>query len=149
MLFRCFALVIGCLGLSALHGCSSRELTSPIYDTCFNLGNCVPTAELCEELTVDFAGVSYTNAICTVTCAAEGPVAPDCPRAFIGRNGSCYPLSVAVARGVDDTLICFEPCDVNGDCLLGFRCLGAEDLCSMDPTCPIAEGDRICVPGPR
>lgn len=147
MFFRLLVLMIGCLGLSALHGCSSRELTSPIYDTCFNLGNCVPTAELCEELTVDFAGVSYTNAICTVTCAVEGSVAPNCPRAFVGRNGSCYPSSVA--GGVDDTLICFEPCDINGDCLLGFRCLGAEDLCSVDPMCPITEGDRICVPGPR
>jgi hypothetical protein len=134
------------LGLLTVGGCSSREYISPVYDTCFDLGDCVSTAEACEELTVDFAGISYTNAICTDFCEAEGPVSPDCPRAFIGRNGSCYPSFVA--GGVDDALVCLEPCDVTGDCLLGFRCLGAEDLCPNDPTCPMAVDDRICVPGP-
>ena len=145
MSFRLLVLTIGCLGLCAVYGCRS-DLISRIYDTCFTVDNCVSTAELCEELTVDFAGLLHTNAICTVTCTAEGPVSLDCPRAVIGRNGSCYPSNVA--GGPDDTLICLDPCDVNGDCLLGFRCLGAVELCPMDPTCPIAEDDRICVPGP-
>ena len=150
MFIRLLAFMVGCSGLVVVHGCSSRgELaSSPIYDTCFDLENCVPTAELCEELTVRFAGVPYTNAICTVTCAVERPLALDCPRAFIGRNGSCYPSSVA--GGVDDTLICFEPCDVDGDCLCGFRCLEAVDLCPPSGLqCPIADGDAICVPGPN
>ncbi len=134
------------IGLCVLQGCSSREFISPIYDTCFTVSDCVPTANVCEELAVDFAGITYNNAICTVTCAFEGPVAPGCPRAIIGRNGSCYPSSVA--GGIDNALVCFEPCDFTGDCLLGFRCLGAEDLCFAGAACPIAANDRICVPGP-
>lgn len=147
MLFRLLAFVIGCLGLSAMEGCRS-DYVSEIYGTCFSVDNCVPTAELCEDLTVDFAGVSYTNAICTVHCDVEGPVAPGCPRAYIGRNGSCYPASIA--GGVGDTLICFDPCNEDGDCLCGFRCLSALDLCpGSDPPCPIADNDAICVPGPN
>lgn len=131
----------------AVQGCDDDGFVSPIYDTCFDINDCVPAAQICEELSVDFAGQFYTNAICTVFCATEGPVSPDCPRAFVGRNGSCYPSEIAGGPNAD--LVCFEPCDANGDCLLGFRCLGAEDLCPDDPGCPIIDGDRICVPGPR
>lgn len=145
MLSRLLLLAVGCIGLCVVQGCRS-DLISQIYETCFDVEDCVLTAELCEELTVDFAGLSYTNAICTVTCATEGPVSRDCPRAYVGRNGSCYPSRIA--GGVDDTPICFDPCDSNGDCLPGFRCLGALDLCGADPTCPVGETDRICVPGP-
>lgn len=150
MLFRSLIVVAGCLALPILAGCSDRnELSSsPIYNTCFDVQNCVPTADLCEVLTVDFAGVSYENAICTVECETEGAVAEDCPRAFVGRNGSCYPSSVG--GGVDDTLVCFEPCNVDGDCLCGFRCLTAEDLCPPSGApCPITDGDAICLPGPN
>lgn len=135
------------LVLCALHACDTRDdFVAAVYDTCFLVDNCVVTANLCEELTVDFAGQSFTNAICTLTCEDEGPIAADCPRAFVGRNGSCYPSSAA--GGPDDTLVCLEPCDVTEDCFFGFRCLGAVDLCGADPSCPIAPGDRLCVPGP-
>ena len=148
MFIRLLLLTTASLGLVLVYGCSSRDVVSPIYDTCFEVENCVPTADLCEELTVDFAGISYTNGICTVACALEGARAPGCPRAIIGRNGSCYPSSVG--GGVDDTLICFEQCDVDGDCLCGFRCLGAGELCPGPSfPCPIADGDAICVPGPN
>lgn len=140
--------VCGVLALTALLGCKSPpHYLSPVYDTCFSLNDCVETATLCEELSVDFAGFTYVNAICTLTCETEGSLSPDCPRALVGRSGSCYPSSVA--GGIDDTPICFEPCDFLEDCLLGFRCLGAVDLCGADFTsCPIDENDAICVPGP-
>jgi len=140
--------ILGTLALSALLGCSSRtEYLSPVYDTCYTVDNCVETATLCEELAVDFAGFTHINAICTLACQTEGSVSPDCPRAWVGRFGSCYPSSAA--GGIDDTLICFEPCDIDADCQLGFRCLGAEGLCGADPSsCPIEENDAICVPGP-
>jgi len=130
-------------------GCSSgsESLLLQVYDACYTVDDCVETATLCEELNVDFAGFTYSNAICTLTCEAEGPLSADCPRAFVGRFGSCYPSSVA--GGIDDTLICFEPCDVDEDCLAGFRCLGAEDLCGTDSSsCSIGQDDAICVPGP-
>jgi len=148
-MFRCvITLVLGALMLAMGLGCSSRaEYLSPVYDTCYTVDNCVETATLCEELSVDFAGFIHSNAICTLACETEGPVSPDCPRAWVGRFGSCYPSSTA--GGIDDILICFEPCDLDGDCLEGFRCLGAEDLCGADLTsCPIDESDAICVPGP-
>lgn len=135
------------LGVSFGIGCSSPDPSfSPIYDPCFSVEDCVAAATLCEELAVEFAGFEYRNAICTTTCTAEGPLASDCARAVIGRQGSCYPSELA--GGPDQTPICFEPCDVDEDCLPGFRCLGATELCGADPTCPIAPTDAICVPGP-
>jgi hypothetical protein len=136
------------LGFSTLLGCSSgNEYGLPVYDACYVVDECVETATLCEELSVDFAGYTYINAICTLSCRAEGAVSSDCPLAWVGRFGSCYPSSVA--GGIDDALICFEPCDFDDDCQAGSRCLGAEGLCGADLTsCPIDETDAICVPGP-
>jgi hypothetical protein len=133
------------LALVALLGCSNPPL-SPVYDTCYDINDCVETATLCEELGVDFGGFTYTNSICTLPCETEGALSPDCPRAWVGRFGSCYPSNVA--GGIDDTLICFEPCNSDKSCQEGFVCLGAIDLCGSDPTCPIDENDAICVPGP-
>ena len=139
-------LLVLVMTLSALAGCRGEPPPVAIYDTCFNVNDCVETATRCQELSVEFGGFVYENAICTTECSAEGPVSPNCSRAYIGRQGSCYPASVA--GGVDDTLICFEPCDVDLDCLFGFRCLTALDLCGTDPsTCPVAPNDAICVPG--
>lgn len=148
-MLRCVLMgALGSVGLSMALGCSSRDVIVPIYDACGTVENCVQSAELCEELAVEFAGLIYSNAICTVTCEVGGVASADCPRALIGRAGSCYPSSVA--GGVDDTLICFEPCEFNEDCLFGFRCLGARDLCPAGGApCPIDENDAICVPGPR
>jgi hypothetical protein len=53
-----------------------------------------------------------------------------------------------VAGGRDDT-ICFEPCEFDEDCLVGFRCLSATDLCGSEASCPVDENDAICVPGPN
>jgi len=139
------------LMLAALLGCGSSprsEFITPVYDACFTVDDCVETATLCEELSVEFAGFDYVNSVCTLTCAAEGAVSADCPRAYVGLFGSCYPSSVA--GGIDDTLVCFDPCFVDGDCQLGFRCLGATGLCGADlDACPVDENDAICVPGPE
>lgn len=140
--------LVGVAAISMLLGCSGRTEVAPwLYDACFSIDDCIEAATLCEELAVEFAGLEYRNAICTTECATEGPLSPNCSRALIGRPGSCYPSSVA--GGIDDTPICFEPCDIDASCLLGFRCLSAVDLCGASPaTCPIAQGDAICVPGP-
>ena len=148
-MFRGLAMsVLGALALCAGPGCSSRaEYPTPVYDACFAVEDCVETATLCEELSVDFAGFTHSNAICTLPCEAEGSLSSDCPRSLLGRFGSCYPSSAV--GGVDDALICFEPCDFDADCQVGFRCLGAEGLCGAEvTTCPIDETDAICVPGP-
>ncbi len=141
-------LVLGALALSASIGCSSpTEYQTPVYDTCYSVENCVATASLCEELSLDFAGFTYSNAICTLACDRGGALSPDCPRGWVGRLGSCYPSSIA--GGIDDTSVCLEPCNFDEDCQLGFRCLGAEDLCGGEiATCPIDPTDTICVPGP-
>lgn len=141
--------LLAALLCATLLGCSSPpQVLIPIYDACFTVEDCVPTATLCEELSVDFGGFDYVNSICTLYCDAEGPVSSDCPRAYVGLFGSCYPASVA--GSVDDALICFDPCFVDGDCQLGFRCLGAEGLCGANSSsCPIDENDAICVPGPE
>ena len=138
-------LLLFVVAVLVLAGCGSDPPPSPIYNTCGSVEHCVEAATRCEELSVEFGGYVYENAICTTRCAAEGPISPDCSRAYIGRPGSCYPASVA--GGIDDTLICFEPCDSDLDCLLGFRCLSAVDLCGADPDCPVAPLDAICVPG--
>lgn len=142
---------LAALMLPAMLGCGSStgsELVTPVYDACFDVNECVQSATLCEELSVEFAGFDYINSICTLTCAAAGPLSSDCPRAYVGLFGSCYPSSVA--GGIDDTLICFDPCFVDGDCQQGFRCLGATGLCGAEVTsCPIDENDAICVPGPE
>ncbi len=132
-----------------LVGCSDdlQGYLIPVYDACFRVDDCVETATLCEELEVEFGGYSYINAICTLECGTEGILSPDCPRAFVGRFGSCYPSSVA--GGIDDTLVCFEPCDFDDDCQTGFRCLTALDLCGADvESCAVDSTDSICVPGP-
>jgi len=136
------------VSLSALLGCSNPvEYSALVYDSCYTLDECVLAATVCEELTVEFGGELWSNAVCTLGCGTEGAVSADCPRALVGRFGSCYPSSVA--GGIDDSLICFEPCDFTEDCLSGFRCLDALDLCGADaPSCPIDENDAICVPGP-
>ena len=140
-------LVVGTLALASLLGCSSRDpAPTPVYDACGVLEECVQTATLCEELALDFGGYTYTNAICTLECEADGALSPDCPRAWVGRAGGCYPSSVA--GGADDTLVCLEPCDFDSDCQWTFRCLGAQDLCGDTAACPIEEGEAICVPGP-
>lgn len=133
---------------STLLGCSDRSdyYLFPVYDACYSVDDCVATATLCEELAIEFGGEFWVNAICTSECGAEGPLSLDCPRALVGRFGSCYPSSAA--GGIDDTLVCFEPCDSDGDCQVGFRCLDAEDLCGSSPSCPIDANDAICVPGP-
>jgi hypothetical protein len=138
--------ILASLGLFV--GCSGSTTVTPfIYDACFDIDDCVEAATLCEELAVEFAGFVYSNAICTTECAAEGALSPDCSRALIGRAGSCYPSSIA--GGVDDTLVCFEPCDDDTSCLQGFRCLSGLDLCGANAAeCPITPGDAICVPGP-
>ena len=129
-------------------GCSSPTYyPTPVYDACYTAEECVETATLCEDLSVDFAGLTYSNAICTLACETEGSLSPDCPRGLVGRFGSCYPASSV--GGIDDTLVCFEPCNLDADCQLGFGCLGAQGLCGADLTsCPIDETDAICVPGP-
>ena len=137
--------VCGMLALVTLLGCRSRP-PSPVYDACWVVDDCVETATRCEDLSIDFGGVIHTNGICTLTCETEGALSSDCPRALVGRFGSCYPSSVA--GGVDNTPICFEPCNSYESCQLGFVCLGAIDLCGSDATCPIDENDAICVPGP-
>ncbi len=144
MVLRFFTLSSFCL----ISACSGETTVTPfVYDACFDLSDCVEAATLCEELAVEFVGFVYSNAICTNECASEGVLAPDCSRALIGRRGSCYPSSVA--GGIDDTLVCFEPCETDANCLQGFRCLDGFDLCGADAeTCPIAPGDAICVPGP-
>jgi len=147
-MLRCFLMpILGVLALSMGLGCSSGpEYPSSVYDTCFTVDNCVETATRCEELSVDFSGLTYVNAICTLTCETEGAISPDCPRAWVGLLGSCYPSRIA--GGIVDAAICFEPCYVDADCQFGFRCLGAASLCGADPTCPVEENDAICVPGP-
>ena len=147
-MLRCFLMpILGVLALSMGLGCSSGpEYPSSVYDTCFTVDNCVETATLCEELSVDFSGLTYVNAICTLTCETEGAISPDCPRAWVGLLGSCYPSRIA--GGIVDAAICFEPCYVDADCHVGFHCLGAASLCGADPTCPVEENDAICVPGP-
>ena len=90
------------LALVALLGCSNPpHYLSPVYDACWVVDDCVETATLCEDLSIDFGGVIHTNGICTLTCETEGALSPDCPRALVGRFGSCYPSSVA--GGVDNT----------------------------------------------
>lgn len=145
---RSFNLFLGALALSTGLACSSPTYyPTPVYDACFTVDDCVETATLCEELNVDFAGLTYSSSICTLACEAEGSLSGDCPRGLVGRFGSCYPSSAV--GGIDDTLVCFEPCDFDGDCQLGFGCLGAQGLCGADlATCPIDETDAICVPGP-
>jgi len=140
--------ILALLGLSTWLGCSSRtDYLSPVYDTCYTVENCVPSATLCEPLSVEFGGELWESAICSLTCDIEGAVSPDCPRAWVGRFGSCYPSNIA--GGIGETLVCLEPCDFIEDCQLGFRCLGAADLCGLDTaSCPIDENDAICVPGP-
>ncbi|MGB3052426.1 MAG: hypothetical protein WBB42_15605 [Polyangiales bacterium] len=143
-------LFLAALLFATLLGCGSSprsEFLTPVYDACFTVDECVETATLCKELIVEFAGLDYINSICTLTCVAEGPLSDDCPRAVVGLFGSCYPSSVA--GGIDDTLICFDPCFFDEDCQEGFRCLGAAGLCGADlGSCPIDETDAICVPGP-
>ena len=140
------------LGIAAavcsLLACSGGPEVQPLlYDTCFTIDDCVESATRCEELTVEFSGLEYTNAICTTGCSTEGALSPDCSRSLIGRFGSCYPSSVG--GGVDDSLVCFEPCDSDVNCLLGFRCLNAVDLCGAGAaSCPVDPIDAICVPGP-
>ncbi|MEM8610244.1 MAG: hypothetical protein AAGF92_24355 [Myxococcota bacterium] len=130
-------------------GCiEDDQFISPVYDTCITVNDCVIAATLCEELSVDFGGQFFTNAICTLECGTVGRESPDCPRTVVlAVPGSCYPSEVG--GGPDDLPICFETCEVDGDCLFGFRCLGAAELCANDPNCPIVDDDRICVPGPR
>lgn len=132
----------------SLLGCSGpSEVVPLIYDACFDVTDCIESATRCEELAVEFAGLEYINAICTTECFATGPVSIDCSRALVGRRGSCYPSRVG--GGIDDALVCFEPCDTDESCLFGFRCLGAYDLCGDDAaSCPIDPLDAICVPGP-
>jgi len=139
---------LGIVTLSTSLGCSSpTQYAALVYDACYTVDECVLTASLCEELTVEFGGELWGNAICTLGCNVGGALSPDCPRALVGRFGSCYPSSVA--GGIDDTLVCLEPCDVSEDCQAGFRCLDARDLCGADsPSCPIDQGDAICVPAP-
>lgn len=135
--------------LMLIAACATGEPAVPepaVYDACFEVDNCVEAAGLCEELVVEFAGLEYINAICTNECSTTGALSPDCSRAFIGRAGSCYPASVA--GGSDDT-VCFEPCDSDEDCLFGFRCLTATDLCGSAESCAVDESDAICVPGPN
>jgi hypothetical protein len=141
-------LLLGAAVASTQLGCSDEaHYQVAVYDSCGTLEDCVATATFCEELNVDFAGYIYNNAICTLECGIQGTLSPDCPRAWAGRFGSCYPSSAA--GGIDDTLVCFEPCDGDGDCQLTFRCLSAGDLCGADlETCPIDPEDSICVPGP-
>ena len=125
----------------------STVFLTPVYDACFSVEECVDPSTICEELTVSFAGYDYTNAICTLGCSVEGPLSPDCPRAWVGLLGSCYPSTVA--GGIDDALLCFDPCFVDDDCQFGFRCLGANALCGRNTeSCPVADDDAICVPGP-
>ena len=140
-------LLVTLAALSAL-GCSDTDAITPlIYDSCFEVSDCIEAASQCEELAVEYAGLEYVNAICTTECFTPGPISSDCSRALVGRFGSCYPSSAA--GGIDDTLVCFEPCDSDETCLIGFRCLSASDLCGCDLTaCPIDPQDAICVPGP-
>lgn len=141
--------LVGVLLFATLPGCSSPTEygLTPVYDACYTVDECVERATLCEELSVEFAGFDYVNSICTVTCAAEGSISADCPRAYVGLFGSCYPSSVA--GGIADALVCFDPCFVDDDCQQGFRCLGATGLCGADlDACPLDENDAICVPGP-
>ena len=142
------ALLIPVVVVPILGGCAPEpDYTFPVYDACYSVYDCVETATLCEELSVDFAGYSYANAICTLQCGAAGTLSPDCPRSWVGRWGSCYPSSIA--GGIDDALVCFEPCNDDNDCQTGFRCLRAVDLCGLDvAACPVDAGDAICVPGP-
>jgi len=140
--------LLAVLVLAPVLGCSSgTDFLIQVYDACNTVEDCVETATRCEELAVDFAGFTYVNYVCTLGCEAEGPISADCPRALVGRFGSCYPRSVA--GGIDDILVCFDPCDFDEDCLLGFRCLGAVGLCGADlSSCPVDENDAVCVPGP-
>lgn len=131
-----------------LSGCADDDplFFSLVYDPCFSVDQCVPEAQFCEELTIGFAGELFTDGICSLECAFLGARSPDCPRALVGRNGSCYPSNAAGGR--DATPICFEPCNDTNDCAFGFRCLGDLDLCAEGQTCEIDPGDAICVPGP-
>lgn len=140
---RWFALVVFVTACAT----SDPEVPPPVlYDACFTIDDCVEAATLCEELAVEFSGLEYVNAVCTTECSTTGPLSPECSRAFIGRAGSCYPANVA---GGSDGTICFEPCESDGDCLLGFRCLTATDLCGRASSCAVDESDAICVPGPN
>ena len=133
----------------ASSGCADNDplFFSSLYDPCISIADCgVPEAQFCKELTINFAGQPFTDGICTLECAFLGARSPDCERAFVGRNGSCYPSNAA--GGPDATPICFEPCNDTLDCFPGFRCLGDLDLCAEGQTCEIDPGDAICVPGP-
>ncbi len=94
-----FGLLMGSLG------CSSGIEPSGVYDTCVTVDDCVPAATLCEELTVEFGGRLFSNAICTLECQTAGALSPDCPRSFVARFGSCYPASLA--GGILFLLACF------------------------------------------
>ena len=130
-------------------GCSDDSdvgYLSANYDPCFSINDCELSSSRCEQLSIDFAGFLYTDGICTVECEIGGARSPDCPRALVGRFGSCYPSNAA--GGASSTPICFEPCNDTSDCAFGFRCLGDLDLCAQGEPCAIELGDAICVPGP-
>lgn len=141
------AALLLCCGVAL--GCSddsNASLLAANYDPCFSVNDCELSSSRCEPLSIGFAGFLYTDGICTVECGVAGARSPDCPRALVGRFGSCYPSNAA--GGSSRTPVCFEPCNDTNDCAFGFRCLSDLDLCSQAEPCPIEPGDAICVPGP-
>ncbi len=139
--------VVLCATLLGAACTDDPEFVSAVYGTCFDIDDCTLAATRCEELIVDFAGAEFENAICTVGCRELGARSADCPRGVVTtRFGSCYPSDAA--GGETDMPVCFEPCDRDLDCLVGFRCLSDIDLCPAEGECDIDPGDSICVPGP-
>ncbi len=113
--------------------CSSDHAFVPIYDTCFDVGDCEPAADACGFMSFQFGGLVFENAVCTVQCIDD----TDCPVSFNGEPGGCYPQAFA-----DGFPGCVERCFNDGDCPGGFTCTGSGELAFL------VAGDSICVPGP-
>jgi hypothetical protein len=92
--------------------------TNPVYAQCTRGSQC--DASDCWAVTVEYEEASFSQALCTYSCAADD----DCD--FGGR---CYAVG-------DSPPLCYQPCYEDIDCRTNFRCVGIDE-----------EVQRICLPG--
>lgn len=108
-------LTLTALGASGCVVTSVDPYYQAVYESCGFVSDCDANADFCQRIVTDWPdGISSENSICTYGCFDDF----DCISSTSGNPGICEDLG----RGTG--FLCYEACDFDSDCDIGFACEG-------------------------
>lgn len=101
------------LTLAALGASGCVVSNQQTYESCASTASCANIDDFCQTIIADWPdGIRSENSICTYGCFDDF----DCVSSTSGNFGVCEDLGAG--------FLCYESCDFDYDCDIGFACEG-------------------------